>query len=191
MLVPRKESCDKPKHHIKKKKHHFTDKSPYSQSYGFSSSNAWMWKLDHKEDWAPKNWCFWTVVLWKALQSPLDCKEIKSVNPKGNQPWIFTGRTDNEAEAPILWLPGGKSRLTEKYPDAGKDWRQKEKRVTENRCIDSITYSMDMNLSKLWEIMKYRGAWRAAVFEVEKSQIQPSDWTTIPSATLIPLFHVN
>jgi len=96
------------------------------------TQHEWMWELDHNEDWAPKNWCFWIVVLCKALQSPLDCKEIKSVNPKGNQPWTFTGRTDAEAEIPILWLPDGKSWLTGKYPDAGKDWRQKEKRVTED-----------------------------------------------------------
>ena len=96
---------------FKKQRHHFSDKGLYSQAYGFSSSLVWMWKLDHKEDWEPKNWCFWTVVLEKTLESPLDFKEIKSVHPKGNQPQIFTAWTDDEAEAPILWLPDGESQL--------------------------------------------------------------------------------
>ena len=97
-----------------------------SQSYGFSSCHLWMWKLDYKEIWAPKNWCFWTVVLEKTLESPLDCKEIQSVHPKGNQSWIFIGRTDAEAETPILWPPDVKNRLIWKDPDAGKDWRWEE-----------------------------------------------------------------
>ena len=101
MLAPWKESYDKP-NNIKKQKHHFADKGLYSQSYGFSSGHVRMWELDHKEDWEPKNWCFKIVVLEKTLESPLDCTEIKPVNPKGNQPWIFTGRTDAEAEAPVL-----------------------------------------------------------------------------------------
>ena len=87
----------------KKQRHYFAHKGPYSQSYGFSSSHAWMWESNQKESWAPKHWCFWTVVLEKTLESPLDCKEIKPVNPKGNQPWIFIGRTDAKAETPILW----------------------------------------------------------------------------------------
>ena len=103
-----------------------TDKGPYSQRYGFSSSHVWIWKLDHKESWAPKNLCLWTVVLEKTLESLLDCKEIKPINPKGNQSWIFTGRTDTEAEAPILWPPDVKNWLIGKDPDAEKDWRQKE-----------------------------------------------------------------
>ena len=94
-------------------------------SYGFFSSHVWMWELDYKESWALKNWCFWIVVLEKTLESPLDCKKIKPVNPKGNQSWIFTGRTD--AEAPILWPPDAKNWLIRKDPDTGKDWRQKEK----------------------------------------------------------------
>ena len=94
-----------------------------------------MWELDHKEGWAFKNWCFWTVILEKTLESPLDCKEIQPVHPKGNQFWIFIGRTDVEAEAPILWPPDAKSRLTEKDPDAGKDWRQEEKGMTEDEII--------------------------------------------------------
>ena len=117
---------------IKKKRHHFVNKDPYSQSYGFSSSPVWMWELDHKEGWAPYNWCFQIVVLEKILESLLDSKEIKLVNPKGNQPWILTGRTDAKAEAAILWPPDAKSWLIGKDPDAGKDWRQKEKGVAKD-----------------------------------------------------------
>ena len=94
-----------------------------------------MWELDHEEAWAPNNWCFWTVVLKKTLENPLDCKKIKPVNPKENQPWIFIGRTDAEAEAPILWPPDTKSWLIRKYPDAGKDWRQEEKGMTEDKML--------------------------------------------------------
>ena len=100
----------------------------YSQSYGFSTSHVWMWELDHKE--VPKNWCFWTVVLEKTLESPLDCKEIQPVSPKGNQSWIFIGRTDAEAKAPILWPPDAKSRLIRKDPDVGEDWGLEEKGTT-------------------------------------------------------------
>ena len=100
---------DKPKPHIKKQRHYFSNKGPSSQSYGFSSSHVWIWGLDYKQSWALKNWCFWTVVLEKTLGSPLDCKEMKPVNPKGNQPWVFTGRTDSEDEAPILWPPNAYS----------------------------------------------------------------------------------
>ena len=109
-------------------------KGPSSQSYGFSSSHVWMWKLDYKESWALKNWCFWTVVLEKTLESPLDCEEIKPVHPKGNQSWIFIGRTDAEAETPILWPPDVKNWLLGKDPDAGKDWRQ-EKGTTEDEMV--------------------------------------------------------
>ena len=120
---------------IEKQRHHFANRSPSSQGYGFSSSHIWMWELDHKEGWAPKNWCFWTVVLEKTLGSPLDCKEIKLINPNGNQPWILFGRTDAKAEAPILWPPDSKSWLTGKDPDAGKDWRQEEKGMTEDEMV--------------------------------------------------------
>ena len=102
MLAPWKKSCDKPKQYIKKQRHHIAKKGPYSQSYGFSTSHVWMWELDNKESWAPKNWCFWTVVLEKTLESPLDCKQIKPVNPKGNESWIFIGRTHAEAETNTL-----------------------------------------------------------------------------------------
>ena len=107
----------------------------YSQSYGFSSCHVWMWELDHKEGWAPKNWSFWTVMLEKTLESPSDCKEIKLVNPKGNQPWIFNGRTDAETETPIFWPPDVKSWLIGKDPDVGKDWGQEEKGMTEDEMV--------------------------------------------------------
>ena len=119
--------------HIKKQRHHSVDKSQYSQSYGFSSSHVWMWELN-QEGWVLKNWCFEIGVLEKTLESPLDSKEMKPITPKGNQSWIFTGRTDAEAEAPILWLPDAKSWLIVKDPDAGKDWRQK-KRMAEDETV--------------------------------------------------------
>ena len=113
--------------HIKKQRHYFVNKGPCSQGYGFSSSHVWIWELEYKESWALKNWCFWTVVLEKTLESPLDCKEIQLVHPKGYQSWIFIGKTDVEAETWILWPPDAKSWLIGKGPDAGKDWRQEEK----------------------------------------------------------------
>ena len=127
MLVPWKKSYDQPRQRIKKQRHHFPD-----QSYGFSSSCVWMWELDDKESWAPKNWCFWTVVLEKTLESPLDCKYIKLVNPQGNQSWMFIGGTDTKA--PILWPPDMKSWLIGKDPDAEKYWRQ-EKGTSEDEIV--------------------------------------------------------
>ena len=135
LLAPWKKSYDKPRQHIKRQRHYFADKGPYSQSYGFSSSHVHRWELNHKEDWAPRNWCFQTVVLEKTLESPLDSKEIKPVNPKGNKPWIFIGRTDACAEAPILWPPDEKSWLIIKDPDAGKDWGQEDKEVAEDEMV--------------------------------------------------------
>ena len=134
MFAPWKKSYDKSKQCIKKQRHYFANKSLYSQSYVFSSSHVPMWELDHKEGWALKKWCFQTVVLEKTLESPLDSKEIKAINPKGNQPWIFIGRTGAEDEVPILWPPDAKSRLIRKDPDAGKDWGQ-EKRATEDEMV--------------------------------------------------------
>ena len=130
MLAPWKESYDKARQHIKKHRHHSANKVPYSQRYGFSSSHARMW-----EGWAPRNWCLRIVVLENTLESPLDWKEIKSVNPAGNWPWIFIGSTDAEAEAPILWLPDAKNWLIEKDLDAGKDFSQKEKGMTEYEMV--------------------------------------------------------
>ena len=142
----------------------------FQYSYVFSSSHVRMWELDHKEGWEPKNWCFQIVVLENTCESSLDCK-IKPVKPKRNQPWIFLGKTNSEAETPIVWSPDVKSQLIGKDPDAGKDWRQEEKGVTEERLLDSITNSMNMNLSKLQEIVENRGAWHAAVHGVAQSDM--------------------
>ena len=120
---------------IKKQKYYFVNKGPSSQCYGFSSSHVWMWELDCKESWVPKNWCFWTVVVEKTLESPLDGKEIQPVHPKGDQSWVFIGRTDVEAETPILRPPDAKSWLIRKDPDAGKDWRQREKGTAEDEVV--------------------------------------------------------
>ena len=128
---PWKKSYDQPRQHIKKQRYHFANKCPSSQVYGFSSSHVWMWVLDFKER-ALKNWCFWSVVLKKTLESPFDSKEIQPVHPKGNQSWIFTGRSDAEAETPILWPPVVKNWLIWKDPDARKDWRWEEKVTTED-----------------------------------------------------------
>ena len=159
-----KESYDKPRQHIKKQRHHFADKGPYSQNYGFSRSHIQMWELDHK-GWPLKNWYFQTVVLEKTLESPLDCK-IKLASPKAKETHIFIGRTDAESEAPILWPPNVKYQLIGKDPDAGKYWRQNEKGWQRMRWSDSITNSIDMNLSKFWETVKERGAWYSAVLWV-------------------------
>ena len=132
MLTPWKESYDQPRHHIKKQRYYFANKQPSSEGYGFSSGHVWMWELDCEESWALKNWCFWTVVLEKTLENPLDCKEIQPVCPRGDQSWVYIGRTDVEAKTPILWPPDMKNWLIWKDPDAGKDWRQEEKEMTED-----------------------------------------------------------
>ena len=126
------ENYDQPRQHIKKKRHYFTCKGLTNQSYGFSTSHVWRWDLDHKESWVPKNKCFWTVVLEKTLESPLDCKEIQPVHSEGDQPWDFFGRNDAKAETPILWPPHAKSWLIGKNSDAGRDWGQEDKGVTED-----------------------------------------------------------
>ena len=135
-----KKSYDQPRQHIKNQRHYFANKDLSSQSCGFSSSHAWMWELDYKESWVLKNWCFWIVVLEKTLESPLDCKELQPVHPKGNQSWIFIGRTDAEAETPILWPPDAKNWLIGKNPDA--DWKIEGRRrrgPQRMRWLDDIT----------------------------------------------------
>ena len=179
MLALWKKSYDKPTQCIKKQRHYFSNKGPYSQSCGFSSSHVRVWELDPKEGWALKNWCFQTVVLEKTLESPLDCKEIKPVNPKGNQSWIFTGRTDSEIEAPILWPPNVKSGVIGKCPDAGKDKRQEEKETTEDEIVGMVSST---RWTWVWAIS---GRWwrtgeasRVAVHSIAKSLTWLSYWTT-------------
>ena len=132
MLAPLKKSYEQPRQNIKKQRHCFANKGPSSQSYGLSSSHVLKWELDYKESWALKNWCFWTVVLEKTLGSPLDCMEFQPVHSKGNQSWIFIGRTDVEDETPILWPPDEKNWLIGKHPNSGKDWSREEKGMTED-----------------------------------------------------------
>ena len=134
-LASERKSYDQTRQHIEKQRQYFVNRGPSSQIYGFSCSHEWTWELDSKESWVPKNWCFWTGVLEKTLESPLDCKEIQPVHPKGNQSWILIGRTDAEAETPILWPPDVKSWLIGKDHDAGKDWRWEEKGTTEVELV--------------------------------------------------------
>ena len=136
MLAPWVESYDQPRQHIKKQRHYFAHKGLSSQGYGFSSSHVWMWQLDYEESWVLKNWSFWTVVLEKTLESPLDCKEIQSVHSKWDQARMLTERIDADAEILILWPHDVKSWLVWKDPDAEKDWRQKEKGMTEDEMVE-------------------------------------------------------
>ena len=181
MLAPWKKNYDKSRQHIKMQRCYFAYKGPSSQSYFFSSSHVYMWELDYKESWAPKNWYFWTVVLEKTLESPLDCKEIQPVHPKGNQFWVFIGRTDDESETPILWLPDAKSWLIWKDPDAGKDWGQEEKGTTEDEIVGWQYQLNGHELGDLWDMVKDWEAWCAVVYGLTKSRTQLRDWKTTKS----------
>ena len=176
---------------MKKQRYHFASKGPYSQSYGIFSSHRQMWELNHTEDWELKNWCFKIVVLEKILESSLDCKEIKPVHHKGSQPWIFNGRTDAEVEATILCSPDVKSQLIRQDPDAGKDWRQKKKRVAEDEMVGLHHWLNGHEFEQLWETVRGKEDRCAAVHGVSKSQTQHSNWTLTQRERIWKGIHTN
>ena len=186
MLIPWKKSYDQPRQHIRKQRYYIANKGPSSQGYGFSSGHVWMWELDYKESWVLKNWCFWTVMLEKTLKSPLDCKEIQPVHPKGDQSWVFIGRTD--VETPILWPPDVKSWLIWKDPDAGRDWGQEEKGTTEDEMVGWHHQFDGHEFDYTPELAVNREAWRAAVNRVAESDTTGwLDWSEFAYQLMSPM----
>ena len=179
-FAPRKKSYDQPRQHVKKQRHYFANKVVSNRSYSFSSSHVWMWELDYKDSWVLKNQCFWTVVLEKTLEHSLDCKEIQPVLPKGNQSWTFIGRTDAEAEAPILWPSDSKNWPFVKDPIVGKDWRQEEKGTTEDEMVGWYHWLDGHEWSNFWELPMDR---RPGVLLSTGSQRVGCDSVTEPNWT--------
>ena len=184
---------DQSRQHIKKQRHFFANKGLSSQGYGFSSNHAWMWELDYKEKAEKWRIDAFELCRWRRLLSPLDFKEIQPVHPKGDLSWIFIGRTDAEAEAPILWPPDMKSWLIWKDPDTGKDWKQEGKGMTEDEMVGWHQQLRDMSLSKLWNLVMYKETWCATDHGVTKSQTRLSDWTELnwDTISILPVIFFN
>ena len=183
LLLGKKAMTNQPRQHSKKQRHYFANKVPSSQSNSFSSSHVRMWELDHKESWAQKNWYLSIVVLEKNLESPSDCKEIQPVHPKRNQPWIFIGRTDAEAETPILRPPDSKNWLLGKDPDAGKDWRLEEKGMTEDEMVgwphqlNGHEFEQTLGDGKGQGGLACCSSWRCKELDIVTEKQQASKWS--------------
>ena len=184
MLASWKKSYDKPRQHIQKQRHYLANKGPSNQSNGLSSSHVWVWELDHEEGWMLKNRCFWTVVLKKTLESPLGSKEIKLVNPKRKSSLNIHWKNWCWSWSPIIWPPDMKSRLIGKAPDAGKIEGRRRRGWQRMKWLEGIIDSMDMSLSKRWEMVKDREAWYIAVHGIAKSRTQLSNWRTTATVVL-------